>query len=258
MLPLTEFNSGDAGRVLAFMTSLRDAFHKSRHAYVAGNPKELLLSEGLPGAIQTAPGDVSALTNQVMREIIGMTDSDPDVMFGEVWGRLGTTWDGKPRARMPETWTDVLAALQAHAKAMYLMCTAFSVKSKDGKFLDTSGEAGTIQWPHETITFKWPRGAMTKETDEEKESTMTDEEKKTIIKDIREAVWLMGLLWNTGGFVSTPEMTVARRKTAYQAWAGTPKESGPGMRRTLGALYYAALTTLARQAGPPGTGAAAN
>ena len=79
---------------------------------------------------------------------------------------------------------------------------------------------------------------------------MTDGEKESIIKAIREAVWLMGLLWNTGGFFSTQDMTAAKRKTAYQAWAGTPKELGPGMQRTLGALYYAALTTLARQAGP--------
>lgn len=268
IFPLTEFTSEDAKSVLTFMESLRDAFHESRHAYVVGKP-ELLLSKGLPVKIENARY-VSKLNDKVMREIIGMTGTDPDVMFGEVWGRLGTTWDGNPKARMPETWTRVLAALQAHAKAMYLMCTAFSIKSKGGKFLDKSDE-GTIQWPHDTISSRmWPRGAMTKETDEEKatedEEKATDEEKITttdekqkvsIIKAIREAVWLMGLLWNTGGFDSGQDMTVANRKKAYQAWAGTPKESGPGMQRTLGALYYAALTTLARQAGP-GTGAAAN
>ena len=56
-------------------------------------------------------------------------------------------------------------------------------------------------------------------------------------------LWLSSALWNTKGGFADASDDLSARETAYQKWAKNP---GQGMRRTLGVLYYATLTTLAR------------
>ena len=196
---------------ITYLTTLRDVFQQTRYAYTPERIETLLLDGGSSyiQGLKKDPGDLRSIQQGIYNKLkVG----DPDRMLYTAWKHLGMEAE-----EIPETWKPYLEALESHAKVMYATS------------LYVSQELAAVAGPDPPD----PAAAYTFD------KHMKDDTK--IAGQNQFLGWRLGFLWRTPDFQETND--TSQNKKSYEAWV---KEPRPGMLQTLGVLYYAMLTTLAR------------